>query len=181
MNLEFAEDAGGERPAESSRRRRCRARRPTPAGFPYWGRSKAPFCLSKVCSPRPRRASSAPPSTSGRPPRWERRLRARAAAAGALGGPRPRAPAIGGDLRRHSARARRAICARAAPTAPLKAARGALLAGSVAPPPPLSPWWFRVTPVAPKWAETYTISQVLAVNASHLEPGRAPESLQMVL
>ena len=107
--------------AESSRRRRRRARRPTPAGFPYWGRSKPPFCLSKVCSPRPCRASSASQSTSGRPPGWERRLRPRAAAAGALGGPRPRAPAIGGDTRYLSARARRAICARTAPSARLEA------------------------------------------------------------
>ena len=106
---------------ESSRRCRRRAPRPTPAGFSYWGRSKAPFCLSKVCSPRPRRASSASQSTSGRPPRWERRLRPRAAAAGALGGPRPRAPAIGGDTRYLSARARCAICARAAPPARLEA------------------------------------------------------------
>ena len=60
---------------------------------------------SAVCSPRPRRASSAPPSTSGRPPRWERRLRPLAAAAGGLGGPRPRAPAIGGDPRRHASAA----------------------------------------------------------------------------
>jgi len=54
-------------------------------------------------------------------PRWERRLRPRAAAAGALGGPRPRAPAIGGDTRYLSARARRAICARTAPSARLEA------------------------------------------------------------
>ena len=46
--------------AEGSCRRRCRAPRPTPAGFPYWGRSKAPFCLSKACHLRPRRAASAP-------------------------------------------------------------------------------------------------------------------------
>ena len=107
--------------AEGSRRHRRRAPRPTPAGLPYWGRSKPPFCLSKVCSPRPRRASSASQSTSGRPPGWERRLRPRAAAAGALGGPRPRAPAIGGDTRYLSARARRAICARTAPSARLEA------------------------------------------------------------
>ena len=107
--------------AEGSRRHRRRAPRPTPAGLPYWGRSKPPFCLSKVCSPRPCRASSAPQSTSRRPPRWERRLRPRAAAAGALGGPRPRAPAIGGDTRYLSARARCAICARTAPSARLEA------------------------------------------------------------
>ena len=38
-----------------------------PRGLPLLGRSKPPFCLSKVCSPRPCRASSAPQSTSGQP------------------------------------------------------------------------------------------------------------------
>ena len=109
------------RAAETSCRRRCRARRPTPADSRYWGRSKSPFYLGRVCSPRPRRASSAPQSTSGRPPRWESQLGPRAAAAGGLGGPRPRAPAIGGDPRRLSARARCATCARAAPPALLEA------------------------------------------------------------
>ena len=79
-------------------------------------------------APRPQRASKrlqAPSSLVkapyGRSTGWERRLRARAAAAGGLGGSRPRAPAIGGDLRRLSARARCAICARAAPPARLEA------------------------------------------------------------
>ena len=53
--------------------------------------------------------------------RLERRLRPRAAAAGGIGGPRPRAPAIGGDPTHLSARARCAICARAAPSARLEA------------------------------------------------------------
>ena len=61
----------------------------------------------------------------------ERRLRARAAAAGGRRGPRPRASPIGGDPSRHSALARCARRARAAPPAPLKAPLGALLAGSV--------------------------------------------------
>ena len=46
--------------AETSCRRRRRARRPTPAGSRYWGRSTPPLCPSKVCHLRPRRAASAP-------------------------------------------------------------------------------------------------------------------------
>ena len=46
--------------AETACRRRRRARRPTPAGSRYWGRSTPPVCPSKVCHLRPRRAASAP-------------------------------------------------------------------------------------------------------------------------
>jgi len=46
--------------AEASCRCRRRARRPTPAGSRYWGQSAPPFCPSKVCHLRPRRAASAP-------------------------------------------------------------------------------------------------------------------------
>ena len=71
-------------------------------------------CLMSSLHPPRLRASSADD-------RWERRLRPRAAAAGGIGGPRPRAPAIGGDPTHLSARARCAICARAAPSARLEA------------------------------------------------------------
>ena len=46
--------------AETSCSRGRRARRPTPAGSRYWGRSTPPVCPSKVCHLRPRRAASAP-------------------------------------------------------------------------------------------------------------------------
>ena len=51
--------------AETSCRRRRRDWRPTPAGSRYWGRSKPPFCPSKVCHLRPRRAVSAPGGVLG--------------------------------------------------------------------------------------------------------------------
>ena len=79
--------------AESSCRRRCRARRPTPAGSRCWGRSTPRFGLSKVCHLRPRRAASAPQSASSRDAGGQRRPRA-LAAAGGRGGPRP-APLLG--------------------------------------------------------------------------------------
>jgi hypothetical protein len=46
----FACDAGGQRRLRPRAVAAAGARRPTPADSRYWGRSKSPFCLSKVCS-----------------------------------------------------------------------------------------------------------------------------------
>ena len=51
--------------AETSCCRRRSARRPTPAGSRCWGRYTLPFCPSKVCHLRPRRAVSAPGGVLG--------------------------------------------------------------------------------------------------------------------